>query len=87
MSEVYLQIDGGDPFVPEEIIQCETIMGTTEKTKPEDKVRNYRISSRVLVAHYVHGGLEYRNYYQDGGWVSHNGRPMFSVKQLLEFHS
>ena len=80
-----LCIDNNAPFTPESCGQIGMLLGETETTRPEHKVRNFVSHSRVSVLEYTYDGRYMRAYYRRGEWENGtDGRPRFHVWELLE---
>jgi len=86
MNEMEIQIDNGDVFIPDKIIQAGAEYGYSEIQKPSDLVKHAEMTSRIIILHYVLDGKEYKNFYKRGKWVTGvNDRPRLCVEELLEF--
>lgn len=86
--EIEIQIGDDVPFIPEEVRSVGFEYGTSEQTKPEDKIRHSKLTSRVVILDYTHNGKDYRNFYKTGVWSnSVNGIPRFTAVGLLEFNT
>jgi len=81
-----IQIDNNEQFEPDEIMtETGVRIGTTEATKPEDKVRHFEPTSWVVVLHYKHKGLEYHNFYRCSEWrISFDGSPLLCGSGICE---
>lgn len=85
---IAIQIDDGAPFVPDDVMSAEVLIGTIETTQPGDDVRTHKPTSRVAYAHYTRDGLEHDDYYRTGAWkYTADGTAIFHVRDLLEIDS
>ena len=79
-----LQIEDGDIFIPEQIGNYGMFAGMTEVTKPEDNIKNYKLTSRVWRVSYIKDGLQYDNYYANGKYSKNeNDMPILRCWGLL----
>jgi len=81
--DMYLQIEGNEPFVPDRIVAVGPLVGMRETTKPGDIVISFCVSSMVYRASYVKDGLSFSDFYRSGEWLVFNGLPLFKVDGIL----
>jgi hypothetical protein len=84
--KIEIQINNEAAFVPDEVFQIGNEYGTEEATQPNDKVRHYKLSSRMAIVDYIYQDKHNRNFFRSGKWeAGTNGMPRFVVSEILEF--
>ena len=81
----FIQIEDARPFPVEMLEGTGVVYGEQEATKANDRVRSFRISSKVAIARYLREGIEFVDYYREGKWIKINETDAcFCVSGLLE---
>ena len=79
---VYLQIDNGEPFIPEQLGRTGTEYGVKEATG--ENISSYQFGdTRYATIEYILNGLYCREYYKSGKWEEYKGCPLFHVEEAL----
>jgi hypothetical protein len=80
-GKAYLQIDNGEPFLPDVILSAGVMFGRVKKDNP----KGFQQKTQVAVVDYQMDGFNTTLYARDGKWKAHeSGKPMFCIYGLLE---